>query len=217
MAASQDIKHLYVARGLRDFGDGFVAVLLPVYLTSLGMGAFEIGVAATVALLGSALMTLAIGLLGNRVDQRRLLIAASGLMVMTGIAFALSSTPAVILLIAFVGTINPSAGSVSVFVPLEHALLSRSVLDADRTRMFARYSLIGAMAAACGALASASPDLLGSVGVTQSSALKGMFVVYALLGVAGGYFYARFPADPTAQLEKPVAALGPSRGQGDCR
>ena len=207
-----DIKNLYVARGLRDFGDGFVAVLLPVYLTSLGMGAFEIGVAATVALLGSALMTLAIGLLGNRVDQRRLLIAASGLMVVTGLAFAMSSTPVVILLIAFIGTINPSAGSVSVFVPLEHALLSRSVLDADRTRMFARYSLIGAMAAACGALASASPDLLGSVGVTQSNALKGMFVVYALLGVAGGYFYARLPTGSTPRHEKPIAALGPSRG-----
>ena len=48
---------IYAARALRDFGDGFVAVLLPVYLTTLGMGAFEIGVVATLALLGSALMT----------------------------------------------------------------------------------------------------------------------------------------------------------------
>ena len=28
--------YLYAARALRDFGDGFVAVLLPVYLTALG-------------------------------------------------------------------------------------------------------------------------------------------------------------------------------------
>ena len=33
--------YLYAARALRDFGDGFVAVLLPVYLTILGLGAFE--------------------------------------------------------------------------------------------------------------------------------------------------------------------------------
>jgi hypothetical protein len=58
-----------VARSLRDFGDGFVAVLLPVYLTALGLGSFEIGVVATFALGGSALMTLGIGLLGGRVDQ----------------------------------------------------------------------------------------------------------------------------------------------------
>ena len=114
---------------MRDFGDGFIAVLLPVYLTALGLGAFEIGIVATLALLGSALMTLAIGLLGGRWDQRRLLLAASGLMVATGLAFACVHTYAVVLLVAFVGTINPSAGSVSIFVPLEHAVLSRAVAD----------------------------------------------------------------------------------------
>ena len=38
---------LYLARAVRDFGDGFVAVLLPVYLMALGFGAFEVGVVAT--------------------------------------------------------------------------------------------------------------------------------------------------------------------------
>ena len=33
----------------------------------------------------------------------------------------------VLLVVAFAGTINPSAGSVSVFVPLEHAVLAREV------------------------------------------------------------------------------------------
>src|SRR5262245_22987308 len=77
------------ARGLRDFGDGFVAILLPVYLTALGFSPFQVGVTATAALLGSALLTLAIGVVGGRHDQRRLLIAAASLMVATGVAFAL--------------------------------------------------------------------------------------------------------------------------------
>lgn len=204
--------HVYAARALRDFGDGFVAVLLPVYLTAMGLGAFEVGVIATLALLGSALMTLGIGLIGARIDQRRLLTAASGLMMATGLAFALSETYAIVLLVAFMGTINPSAGSVSIFVPLEHALLSRSVPDAERTRMFARYSLIGALAAAVGALASASPDILATMGVSQKAALKSMFVLYAALGVAGGLLYARIPADTAPVEEKPMVALGPSRG-----
>ena len=70
-------------------------MLLPVYLTAIGLGPIEVGVVATFALLGSALMTLGIGLMGARLDQRHLLIAASGLMVATGILFALSSTYAV--------------------------------------------------------------------------------------------------------------------------
>ena len=173
---------IYAARALRDFGDGFVAVLLPVYLTALGLGPFEVGVVATVALLGSALTTLGIGLLGARVDQRHLLVAASGLMVLTGIAFALSSDYWVVLLVAAIGTINPSAGTVSIFVPLEHALLSHAAADAERTRMFARYSLVGALAAAIGAFASASPELLGRLGIEPLAALRGMFLLYAMLG-----------------------------------
>src|SRR5215510_7920412 len=91
------------ARALRDFADGFTAVLLPVYLTALGLGPFEVGVVATLALLGSALTTLAIGFLGSRADQRWLLIAGSGLMALTGLAFAASSTYAVVLLVALIG------------------------------------------------------------------------------------------------------------------
>ena len=202
---------IYVARALRDFGDGFVAVLLPVYLLAMGMGPFEVGVVATVSLLGSALTTLGIGLYGARIDQRQLLIAASGLMVATGIAFALSSSFAAVLLIAFLGTINPSAGSVSIFVPLEHTVLSRMTADQDRTRMFARYSLIGSMAAAIGALASGSPELLAKFGMTQTTALKAMFVIYAALGLAGAWAYAQIPPDTTPHADKPIAALGPSK------
>jgi MFS family permease len=209
--AASAVWPVYLARALRDFGDGFIAVLLPVYLTSIGLGAVEIGVTATVALLGSALMTLGIGALGSRFDQRSLLIAASGLMVATGVACASTSTYAVVLLVALVGTINPSAGSVSVFVPLEHAVLSRWVADSERTRMFARYGLIGALAAAAGSLAVASPDALAALGVSRSAALQAMFVAYALLGLAGGIAYARIPIDPAPPADRPVAALGPSR------
>jgi MFS family permease len=157
-------------------------------------------------------MTLGVGFLGSRIDQRTLLLGASGVMIATGIAFAWSNTYPVILLAAFAGTLNPSAGTVSVFVPLEHALLSRSVPDTDRTRMFARYSLIGAVAAAVGSLAAASPDFLQSVGISHIDALKGMFLIYALLGLGGGCLYARIPAYRMPTTEKFTATLGPSRG-----
>jgi predicted MFS family arabinose efflux permease len=136
---------------------------------------------------------------------------ASMLMFVTGMAVVASDTYAVIALIAFVGTINPSSGSVSIFVPPEHALLSRLTIDAERTRMFARYSLIGALAAATGALAAGSPDLLVMLGVSRLTALKGMFILYALLGVASALIYRRIPADPPTPDHKPTSALGPSR------
>ena len=203
---------VYLARALRDFGDGFVAVLLPVYLAALGLGALEIGVVATLALAGSALMTLGVGLIGARADQRTLLLGASGLMIATGLALASSSAYPVVLLVALVGTVNPSSGSVSIFVPLEHALLARSVADAERTLMFARYGLIGALAAAVGAFAAATPDALAALGLSHLAALRLMFVVYALMGLAGGIVYARIPPREPPAEAKPSAPLGPSRG-----
>jgi MFS family permease len=205
------VGYIYAARALRDFGDGFIAILLPVYLTAIGLGPFEVGVVATLALLGSALMTLGIGLLGAAWDRRKLLMAASALMAATGVAFACSGSYAAVLLIALVGTINPSAGSVSIFVPLEHAALSHAVADADRTSMFARYSLIGALAAALGSFGAATPELLATLGVAQTTALRAMFVAYAVLGIAGGILYARTMPTKTPTTERATAALGPSR------
>ena len=202
---------LFGARALRDFGDGFVAILLPVYLLSLGLTPFEVGIVATVSLLGSAFLTIGVGLLGARYGYRRLLLAAASLMIATGVAFAVVHDYALLLVIAFTGTINPSAGSVSVFVPLEHAALSAAVDDSDRTKMFARYSLVGALAAATGALAATMPDVVAPLGIDQLTAIKAMFILYALLGAVGGALYAHVPR---AELEPGTgapSALGPSR------
>jgi len=66
-------------------------------------------------------------------------------------------TSSLISLVAFVGTINPSAGDLGVLVPLEHACWRKNAADEQRTQVFARYSLIGALCAAAGALAASLP------------------------------------------------------------
>ena len=73
--------YLLSARSLRDFGDGFVSVLLPAYLLALGFTPLQVGAMATASLLGSALLTIAVGFLGVRYDHRQLLLAASSLMI----------------------------------------------------------------------------------------------------------------------------------------
>jgi MFS family permease len=203
--------YVMAARAVRDFGDGLIAILLPVYLLALGYSAVQVGVIATAALLGSSFLTIGIGAMGSRHDFRRLLIAAAGLMVATGVAFALIDDFALLLVVAFAGTINPSAGNVSIFVPLEHTVLTREVAHSDRTRMFARYSLVGALAAALGALAAALPHYLIVAGVSEITALKAMFVLYAALGVVGSLLYSRIPKRAPPSKDAPRAVLGPSK------
>lgn len=210
-SSSHATRLLLAARAVRDFSDGFVAILLPVYLTALGFTPLQIGVIATAALGGSALLTLGVGFLSVRFDHRQLLLAAAGMMAATGVAFSLVHDYAILVVIAVAGTINPSSGSVSVFVPLEHAMLTREVSDTERTGMFARYSLVGALAGAAGALAASAPGHLAPLGLDQLAGIKAMFVLYALLGLLGGLLYSRIPRQPLPAERQPASALGPSR------
>jgi hypothetical protein len=77
---------------------------------------------------------------GQSFQQRSLLLAAGLLMVGTGLAFAGLSHFWPLLLVAFIGTLNPSSGDVSVFLPLEQARLADAARGDARTT-FARYSL----------------------------------------------------------------------------
>jgi MFS family permease len=211
-ASRTTIRHILLARGVRDFGDGLVAVVLPAYLLALGYGAAEIGAVATMALLGSALMTLGVGLLGARVDPRWLLLAAAFLMIATGLGFASASGFALLVAFALMGTINPSAGSVSVFAPLEQTMLTQAAPDAARTMIFARYSLVGALAAAAGALAAAAPGMLTTVGLSDISAMRTVFLFYAVLGLVCFLIYRALTPVSAEARRASHAPLGPSRG-----
>lgn len=202
---------LLVGRGLRGFCDGFIAVLLPAYLLALGFGGLEVGLVSSTTLIGSALATIAVGLVGNRVPQRRLLVLAGGLMAATGMGFAGFSSLWPLLIVAFIGTLNPSSGDVSLFLPLEHARLAEAAAGDARTALFARYSLIGALSAALGALSAAWPHWLAShTGVPLLSTLRAMFAVYALTGVILWWLYRRLP-DPLEHSRIQTAPLGASR------
>jgi len=209
-ARRTDIRLLYAARCLRGFGDGFTVVILPAYLIAIGLGPVQIGFVATVSLAGTAALTLLVGLIAPRHDLRNMLLLGAGLMVFTGIALPNFEYLAFIAVVAFVGTINPSTGDIGVLVPLEHAMLARHAADAERTRLFARYSLIGALSMAAGALAAGLADIFVAWGLAEPAAFKLMFYLYAALGAGAALLYRRLPhaeAEPT----RPHAPLGPSR------
>src|SRR5688572_28416262 len=79
---------LLLSRGVRAFGDGVVSLVLPAYLSALGFDAFAIGVLVTATLAGSSILTLPVGFFAHRFNGRALLLAASALMAVTGMAFA---------------------------------------------------------------------------------------------------------------------------------
>jgi MFS family permease len=181
-----------MARGLRGFVDGLVSVSLGSYLAHIGYDAVAVGAVVTATLFGSGVMTLAVGLFAHRHSLRRLLMLAAVSMAATGAAFASVESFVVLLLLAFVGTLNPSSGDVSVFLPLEQALLANAATTpAGRTASFARYNVVGAFAAALGALCAGLPAwVAGWRELPLVEAERGVFVVYAAVGVSLAALYA---------------------------
>jgi MFS family permease len=210
--ADPGARPLLIARGLRALGDGYMAVLLPAYLLGIGLGTLEVGIVSTATMLGSAFATLAVGVWAHRFRSRRLLRWAALLMAATGLGFASFAAFWPLLIVAFVGTLNPSAGDVSVFLPLEHARLAGAARGDARTALFARYSVIGALCAAVGALAAGLPDWLSAhTALSRLDALRAMFVLYGLIGLIVWCLY-RGVDDGDAGAHTPTAPLGPSRG-----
>ncbi len=215
MVVDATARTLITGRALRGFVDGSVAVLLPAYLLTLGFDGIAVGVISTVTLLGSALATLAVGAWGHRAAARTWLLGAALLMTATGVGFATFGSFVPLLLVAFIGTLNPGAGDVSVFLPLEHARLAGLAhTSAERTSLFARYSLAGSLSAAFGALAVGLPGWLApQIGWALLDTLRAMFVLYAMVGVVIWALYRRLPL-PTGggRTDSAAAPLGASRG-----
>lgn len=202
---------LIAARGVRGFGDGLCALLLPVYLTGLGFSAFRVGVLTTAMLLGSAVLTLAVGLLGHRYPARRLLLAACGLMAATGVGFSAAHAFWPLVLVGFLGTLNPSNGDVSPFLPMEQSLLAHAGPASRRTHLFARYGLTGSLMGAIGALSvGLMAPLHAATGLSQLSLIEGAFLLYGALSLVSAGLYRNLPDERDVE-EAPRTPLGPSR------
>jgi MFS family permease len=203
---SADARILLQTRGLRAFGDGMVSVVLAVLLKALGMSEVQIGAIVTATLLGSAITTLVVGLKGHRIPRRTVLQAATMLMAATGIGFAVFDTFWALLVVGLVGTLNPSGGDVSLFLPTEQALLPGTTPDEHRTSLFARYALVGSLVAAVGSLCAGLPDWLARrLDIDQTTALRIPFVIYALLAFVIAFRYRRLSPRIEPDVTGPIA------------
>ena len=207
-----DARLLLTARALRAFGDGYVSLLLPFYLTLLGLSALQVGIIITATLLGAGMLTLAVGSLAHRLRQRSLLITASLLTALASLMLAFAADFWPLLLIALLGTLNPSSSDVSVFSPLEQSLLAQTVGAQSRTALFARYSLIGALVGALGAQAAALPAVAANLWqLDMKTTLQAMFMAYAATSLVGMRLYRRLSPRLETHAQAQSTPLGKSK------
>ncbi len=173
---------LLASKGTRNFGYGFLSVILGLYLDEVGFTPIEVGFILTATLIGSAMLTGVVTARADRLGRRRMLMVSSGLMALSGIIFAVAHTPWLLVVAALTGTISATSGEVGPFETVESAILPQTTSENRRNQAFGLYSAVGAAMVALGALAAAVPARTSQLDILTSYRL--MFWLYAAIGVA---------------------------------
>jgi MFS family permease len=182
-ALTRDGWLLFATRFLRLFGYGLISVVLVLYLDDLGLSDFKIGALLSLTLLGDTIVSLWITTRADRLGRRRMLIVGSWLIVLGGVAFAMSESFVVLLIAATVAVISPSGGEVGPFLSIEQASLSHLVSAERRTDVFAWYNLTGSVATALGALLGGlSVNAARQWGLSNAASYRPALLAYAVIG-----------------------------------
>lgn len=213
-----DGRILLATRGLRLFGTGLISVILAVYLAALGLELLAIGAVFTATLAGSAVLTVIVGLVGDRFGRRRLLMLTGGLMALAGAAFAVTDQLWILVLAGFIGLLSPGGADIGSALALEQAAMAQIVAPRKRAGVFAWANLVASAAVAVGALAAGTSSLLQHAGLELLAAYRLLLWAYVglglLLAVLAGRLSPRVevpPAEHSSAL-RPWLPLHTSRG-----
>ncbi len=200
---------IFTSRIVRMFSYGLVAVILALYLQSVGLNSARIGLLLTLTLVGDTLISLWITTHADRIGRRRMLIVGSALMAFAGVLFAVTRSFPLLLVAATIGVISPSGNEVGPFLAIEQSSLAQTIADHKRTHVLAWYQLSGSLATALGSLAGGGlSQVVQNRGFSALASYRAVVVLYAGCGVVLAVLFALLPSlVETARM--PVAAAGP--------
>jgi MFS family permease len=178
------------------------AILLGGQLARLDFREGTVALVVAVGLAGATLAAFVATFWGDRLGRRALLLELALLMAAGGAVIAVSSSPLVIGLAAFVGLVNGMGRDRGALLILEQTILPSTTTDQDRTRAFAWYNVVQDSGGAVGSLAAALPLVVArGRGWPELDALRGGFGVYAALMLLSALGYVLLPRG--VESEKP--------------
>lgn len=184
-----DLRYLLAGRALRSLTQGYLGVIVPLFLVRAGYDTVRIGALLTVAAASGAVLTAFVGFAADRWGRKPLLVGLGLMTTAGGVVFALTTSYALLLTAAALGTIGRggaagSGGAFGPYYPAEQALIAEHAGDAARTTVFSGLSFVGVLAAALGAGLATVPKLMAASGLgTRLDGYRLLFWVTAVLGI----------------------------------
>ncbi|HUX86666.1 MAG TPA: MFS transporter, partial [Chloroflexota bacterium] len=210
---NRDLFLLFAARGLRSLTQGYLAVIVPLYLALLGYDAIQLGLLFSASAFGGALVAGAVGFLADSYGRRNLLILMALLVSAGAVVFALTGTFWVLLVAAALSTFGRggagSGGASGPYYVAEEALIAEHVDDQYRTSAFGLVSFVGVLAGAIGSLVAVIPDLLHAS--VQMSVIFGDRLIFGFTALCGVLMAAAvLPVQESRRGTSPIKPVGPS-------
>jgi MFS family permease len=187
---NRDLNLLFASRALRSLSQGYMAVVLPLYVVALGYSAIDLGMIAAVNSLANALVALAVGVLADRFGRKLFMVLISLMMAISGVLFCLSHALGMIVVAASLGTYGGGGGAGrggawGPLYPAAQALIAEHASPLQRTRIFGQLSFVGVLASAVGSLTAYLPQFLHrTAGYTLLEGYNVLFILTAIVGVA---------------------------------
>jgi MFS family permease len=183
---TRDGKLLLAAKIVRTFAYGFLSVILAIYLKLIGFDDLLIGIVLTATLINIVIFTLLASFYADRIGRRRTLVVYAGLMSISGVIFFITENHVILIIAAFIGTINVTGSETGAFLSIEQAILPQIVKKIKkRNAIFAIYNMVGTFAMSAGVLLSGLPSILQQQFDTfnQIDSMKILFILYSLMGI----------------------------------
>jgi MFS family permease len=204
-----DARLLFAARIVRLFAYGFVAVVLVLYLSAIGLDDHRIGLLLSLTLAGDVIVSLYLTTRADALGRKRTLLAGALLMIGAAVVFAITRDFTLLVLAATIGVISPSGNEVGPFLAVEQVALTQAAHGRDRTSLFAWYNLAGSFATAAGSLAGGFlAGQMMSHGFGAVSSYRSAIIAYAILGgILALVFAAVSPAIEGERIAKTTRGL----------
>ncbi len=184
---NRDLIWLFVLRILRSISQGYLGIILPLYLAALGYGAVALGTLLAASAIVAAAVSTAAGILADRFGRRKLLVVISLMAAVGGFGFAMARSFTALVIFAAVGSIGRggalAGGAWGPFFPAVQALVAEHTDDFNRTRVFGAFSFVGVTAAAAGTLLAGLPALLRHT-APELLSYRILFLLAGALGLA---------------------------------
>jgi len=204
-----DARLLFAARIVRLFAYGFVAVVLVLYLSAIGLDDHRIGLLLSLTLAGDVIVSLYLTTRADALGRKRTLLAGALLMIGAAVVFAITHDFTLLILAATIGVISPSGNEVGPFLAVEQVALAQAAHGRDRTSLFAWYNLAGSFATAAGSLAGGflSGQMMAR-GFGAIASYRSAIIAYAILGgILATVFAAVSPAIEGERIAKTTRGL----------